>query len=217
MVITAAHIPAIVALIAGILILIMPRLLNFIVAIYLIFVGLVGMGMGMKTARLSGADGAPLDPELQEALRAPPLPQYSTKPPAYDISLSLEANPLDDLKAPSAQTPVKVSGAHRDGFSFKTSSLFFGSSLGAPETIERWQPGEEPTIVTANAPSDPDMSIRKAFPIVSAITAADASRARCELATIPIPSSSTPNISQAIEYVYCSASVSAPRLITGPW
>ena len=42
MVITAAHVPAIVALIAGILILIMPRLLNFIVAIYLIFVGLVG-------------------------------------------------------------------------------------------------------------------------------------------------------------------------------
>jgi hypothetical protein len=45
MVITAAHVPAIVALIAGILILIMPRLLNYIVAIYLIFVGLVGMGL----------------------------------------------------------------------------------------------------------------------------------------------------------------------------
>jgi len=45
MVITATHIPAIVALIAGILILVMPRLLNYIVAIYLIFVGLVGMGL----------------------------------------------------------------------------------------------------------------------------------------------------------------------------
>lgn len=33
----------IVALIAGILILIMPRLLNFIVAIYLIFIGVVGL------------------------------------------------------------------------------------------------------------------------------------------------------------------------------
>ena len=43
--ITTAHIPAIVALIAGILILIMPRLLNFIVAIYLIVVGLVGLGL----------------------------------------------------------------------------------------------------------------------------------------------------------------------------
>lgn len=32
-----------VALIAGVLILIMPRLLNFIVAIYLIFIGLSGL------------------------------------------------------------------------------------------------------------------------------------------------------------------------------
>lgn len=33
----------IIALIAGVLILIMPRLLNFIVAIYLIFIGLSGL------------------------------------------------------------------------------------------------------------------------------------------------------------------------------
>lgn len=33
----------IIALIAGILILIMPRLLNFIVAIYLILIGLLGL------------------------------------------------------------------------------------------------------------------------------------------------------------------------------
>ena len=45
MTITAAHIPAIVALIAGILILLMPRLLNLVVAIYLIFTGLVGLGV----------------------------------------------------------------------------------------------------------------------------------------------------------------------------
>jgi hypothetical protein len=43
MVITAAHITPVVAIIAGILILIMPRLLNYIVAIYLIFIGLVGL------------------------------------------------------------------------------------------------------------------------------------------------------------------------------
>ena len=43
MTITVAHITPIVAIIAGILILIMPRLLNFIVAIYLIFIGLVGL------------------------------------------------------------------------------------------------------------------------------------------------------------------------------
>jgi hypothetical protein len=45
MTITAAHIQPIVALIAGVLILLMPRLLNFIVAIYLIFIGLVGLGV----------------------------------------------------------------------------------------------------------------------------------------------------------------------------
>ena len=45
MVITSAHIPAIVALVAGILILIMPRLLNLVVAIYLICIGLLGLGL----------------------------------------------------------------------------------------------------------------------------------------------------------------------------
>jgi hypothetical protein len=45
MVITSAHIQPIVALIAGIIILIMPRFLNLIVAIYLIFIGLVGLGL----------------------------------------------------------------------------------------------------------------------------------------------------------------------------
>lgn len=45
MVITAAHIQPIVALVAGVLILLMPRLLNIVVAIYLIFIGLVGLGV----------------------------------------------------------------------------------------------------------------------------------------------------------------------------
>jgi hypothetical protein len=44
MVITSAHISPIIALIAGILILVMPRLLNLVVAIYLICVGLIGLG-----------------------------------------------------------------------------------------------------------------------------------------------------------------------------
>jgi hypothetical protein len=39
------HLQPIIALIAGILILIMPRLLNFIVAIYLIIIGLLGIGL----------------------------------------------------------------------------------------------------------------------------------------------------------------------------
>ena len=43
MVITATELSPIVALIAGILILIIPRLLNIIVAVYLIIVGITGL------------------------------------------------------------------------------------------------------------------------------------------------------------------------------
>lgn len=39
------HLQPLLAILAGILILIMPRLLNFIVAIYLIVVGLLGLGI----------------------------------------------------------------------------------------------------------------------------------------------------------------------------
>ena len=45
MTISIAHLQPIVALIAGILILLIPRLLNFIVAIYLILVGIIGLGL----------------------------------------------------------------------------------------------------------------------------------------------------------------------------
>ncbi len=48
--------------------------------------------MGAKTAAAAPAgDHVSLDPELQAALSAPPLAQY-------DVSMSLEAQPLDDLK-----------------------------------------------------------------------------------------------------------------------
>ena len=43
MTLTVAHVTPLVALIAGILILLMPRLLNYIVAIYLILVGIMGL------------------------------------------------------------------------------------------------------------------------------------------------------------------------------
>ena len=83
---------------------------------------------GAKTAETApSVERAPLDPELQEALSAPPLPQY-------DVSLSLEAQPLDDLKtAPEPRATARVPAPSRDGFSVKTASLFFGSSsLGSP-------------------------------------------------------------------------------------
>lgn len=38
----------VIALVAGILILVMPRLLNFIVAIYLIAIGVIGLLGGVK-------------------------------------------------------------------------------------------------------------------------------------------------------------------------
>src|ERR1700722_2639335 len=112
---------------------------------------------GAKTAAMPAKDGAALDPELQEALKAPPLPQY-------DVSMSLEAQPLDDLKiAPDAMAlPLEPAPSH-DGFNVKTASLFFGSSSlgGSVETMERWQPGEEPSIV---ALPDPDMKVMASLP-----------------------------------------------------
>ena len=45
MTLTVAHISPILAVIAGLLILIMPRLLNLVVAIYLILSGLIGLGL----------------------------------------------------------------------------------------------------------------------------------------------------------------------------
>jgi hypothetical protein len=106
---------------------------------------------GAKTAEAAPlADRAPLDPELQAALNDPPL----------DMSLSLETKPQSELKvAPKPAAPP------RDGFSFKTSSLFFGSSLGSPESIERWQPGEEPVIVMPDMRPDPDMKVMASLPV----------------------------------------------------
>ncbi len=45
------HLAPIVSLIAGILILVAPRLLNYIVAIYLIIIGLIGL-LGTGSLRL---------------------------------------------------------------------------------------------------------------------------------------------------------------------
>ena len=43
MTLSVGHLSPIISLIAGILILIMPRLLNFIVAVYLIAIGIIGL------------------------------------------------------------------------------------------------------------------------------------------------------------------------------
>jgi spore germination cell wall hydrolase CwlJ-like protein len=116
---------------------------------------------GAKTADAApAADHVSLDPELQAALSAPPLAQY-------DVSMSLEAQPLEDPKvAPDAAAiPLEPTPSH-DGFSVKTASLFFGSSsLGASaESMERWQPGAEPTVVSTEPLPDPDMKATAAAP-----------------------------------------------------
>jgi len=43
--ITAAHLSPILSILFGVLILIVPRFLNYLVAIYLILVGLLGLGI----------------------------------------------------------------------------------------------------------------------------------------------------------------------------
>jgi spore germination cell wall hydrolase CwlJ-like protein len=115
--------------------------------------------MGAKTAAvMPAAAPAPLDPELVEALKAPPLPQY-------DVSMSLEGQPFTDSKGGADAAAVAIEPAPpRDGFSVKTASLFFGSSsLGASiDSMERWQPGEEPLIVMPGP--DPDMKVTASLP-----------------------------------------------------
>ena len=115
---------------------------------------------GAKTAAAPSAEPTPLDPELQAALSAPPLPQY-------DVSMSLEAQPLDDLKSAPDASPIPLEPApSHDGFSVKTASLFFGGTSlgGSAESIERWQPGEEPSIVMPEALPDPDMKVTASLP-----------------------------------------------------
>jgi spore germination cell wall hydrolase CwlJ-like protein len=118
--------------------------------------------MGAKTAAaMPAAAPAPLDPELAEALEAPPLPQY-------DVSMSLEPQPLYDPKGGQDSAAIAIVPAPpRDGFSVKTASLFFGSSsLGASiDSMERWQPGEEPLIVMPGP--DPDMKVTASLPVTS--------------------------------------------------
>ncbi|SFP42220.1 Cell Wall Hydrolase [Bradyrhizobium sp. Ghvi] len=119
---------------------------------------------GAKTAELaapqpqamSPESAAALDPELQEAMRAPPLAQYANPPKADDVALSFAVQPVNALKQATSAAPS------RDPFSVKTSSLFFGSSSlgGAAESIESWEPGAEPLIVMP----DPDMKLASLSP-----------------------------------------------------
>jgi spore germination cell wall hydrolase CwlJ-like protein len=80
---------------------------------------------------------APLDPELEAALKSAPLPQYHAS------------------QATGAKPPAGADDAERDAlppkdqFAIQTSHLYFGHSLfgNLGGSLERWQPGEEPRLV----------------------------------------------------------------------
>jgi hypothetical protein len=115
---------------------------------------------GEKTA--TAASPATLDPELAEALNAPPLAQY-------DASMSLEAQSLEALKGPAVRhDTLPALTPSPDTFSVQTASLYFGSaSLGmAGEKLQSWQPGEEPRVLLPGA-ADPDMKTTAASPAVA--------------------------------------------------
>ena len=131
--------------------------------------------MGAKTADIFAPSqaaapvAAPLDPELAEALKAAPLAQF-------DPNIAPESQPAGAPGTPLGGAAVAIEPQPtKDGFSVKTANLFFGSSsLGAPmETMEHWQPGEEPSIVLppgALLPSitlDPDMKVTASLPAIA--------------------------------------------------
>jgi spore germination cell wall hydrolase CwlJ-like protein len=80
---------------------------------------------------------APLDPELEAALKSAPLPQYRASHAAGAKA------PADTDEAERDALPPK------DQFAIQTSHLYFGHSLfgNLGGALERWQPGEEPRVV----------------------------------------------------------------------
>ncbi|HEY0234824.1 MAG TPA: cell wall hydrolase, partial [Afipia sp.] len=109
---------------------------------------------------------APLDEELQAALDAPQLPQYD--PAKTENSGALDDTALAALHAAPDGSVAPIESIPIDPFAVKTSSLFFGnSSLGTSGgSLERWAPGEEPTIVLPSA-ADPEMKQLASLPAVT--------------------------------------------------
>ncbi|MEW6639637.1 MAG: cell wall hydrolase [Pseudomonadota bacterium] len=117
-----------------------------------------GSVMGAKTAEAvpaAAGEPAPLDEELQAALKAPPLPQYDA---AQSTDGRAAAGAVD---AADAAEPAPTT----EGFSVKTASLFFGNgAMGVPSgALERWQPGEEPVMIVPQA--DPDLKPSALLPV----------------------------------------------------
>jgi spore germination cell wall hydrolase CwlJ-like protein len=108
-------------------------------------------------ASAPSAQATSLDPELSEALRAPPLEQYHSN-----------QAPSDNTKPDDAKDTAGGGGGpvSYDGLDVKTASLYFGTSSlgGVAGSMESWQPGEAPLIVLP----DPDLKPMAATPPASA-------------------------------------------------
>ena len=110
---------------------------------------------------------APLDAELSDALKAPPLSQFDA-----DAAKQDHDRPYD-LSKPAVDHAPPVPVAHTaDTFAIKTASLYFGAtSLGVSgEALQQWKPSEEPVVLMPGV-SDPDM---KATAVLSPEAAAGA-------------------------------------------
>jgi hypothetical protein len=98
---------------------------------------------------------APLDPELDAALKSAPLPQYGA---SASTGHGAAGGERDDDADISGEITF-------DGFSIAAAHQFLGAPLG-PRTdrLERWQPGEEPVVLVPLPLEDQDMKKLAALP-----------------------------------------------------
>ena len=86
MVLSTAHLSPLLAILFGILILVFPRLLNYLVAIYLILAGLLGIGLISR----------PLRADAQPGYR-PPAVASAVCPAAKSVAFASSASQPDTL------------------------------------------------------------------------------------------------------------------------
>ncbi len=105
----------------------------------------------------------PLDAELEAALNAPRLPQY-------EAASSLQNLPPDH---PLNAVPANSSGGNRCSIAIARAGWLLVQDIkpllrkhlsgASGESLERWQPGEEPMIITPGA--DPEMKVTASLPV----------------------------------------------------
>jgi hypothetical protein len=137
MTVSIGHLQPIVALIAGVLILIMPRLLNYIVAIYLIIIGIMGLHLRRRQGRGQSRACATCS-----AARAPTSPRWpisacrcrpaSPSPPrSAPISTPTARSYPKELKAQVEKALDPHRQAHRQGFGDPKNPLLVSVRSGA--------------------------------------------------------------------------------------